>query len=383
MTKLRNPIQKFLEAKGQKQILDKAKERFEYKPFYMEYRGLHNMAKYGRLVFNSFSIATGLTFLALLIDSGLGLLYAALALAVLLLSFWELGKTSILEKAFTAFYRNEKAPLALSALGLLFLGASVYCSIEGAKSFYQANSKAGQELEALHQQQTDSIRQGYGLKIEAIAQSIKDIEANKPTRWGGLLSGSENRQILNYQGQIERLESKREAELQALADTQQKEAQALAENTSFNTWGFAALAGVNEALILLIAWFLVYYDYRTAQESEAITTPPISFDVPTIQKLLHMVAIDSGTEQLLLNSHGARGQSSIGFHSQRPASAAAGNRQKTGEEGESGSASAANGLMADIGNGVRDFRYLMRKHRVNVLTVKEAIDLYESSSTNQ
>lgn len=382
MTKLRNSIQKFFEAKEQKQILAQAKGRFEYKPFYMEYKGLYRTAKYGRWLFHAFSIATGLTFLALLINSGLSLFYVSLAFAGLLLAFWEAGKTSILEKAFTSYFRNEKkAPLALSVLGLLFLIGSVFCSIEGAKSFYQMSDKAVQELEALHQMQTDSIRQAYGIKIDTIDSRIAKMESYKPTRWGGLLSPSELQQIKNYQGQIERLENKRESELQALADSQRKEAQALEAKTGFNTWGFAVLAGINEALILLIAWFLVYYDYRTAQESEAITTPPISFDVPTIERLLHMVAIDSGTEQLLLNSYGAKGKSSIGFQTQRPASAATENRQNLGESGESPLATAPTDLMTDISNGVRDFRYLMRKHRVNVLTVKEAIDLYNSTAT--
>lgn len=381
MANLRNSIQKFFEIKEQKEIVTQAKQRFEYKPFYMAYRQLFQTAKYGRGLFHLFSISTGLTFLALLIDAALNLFPLSLLLAGLLLAFWEVGKTVILTNLFIAYYgsNGKKIPYALSAIGAIFLAGSVFCSIEGAKSFYQANDTQTIRLQALHTIQADSLNGIYTVQTKAIDARIKDIEANKPKRWGGLLSASENKQILNYQNQIDRLEQEQGKAMAGLKEVQEKQLLESNSKVSFNVWAFATLTGINEALILLIAWFLVFYDYQTAIESEALASPPMEFSLQSVQKLIETIAIASSGEQVLLASGNGKGQNSIGFHVQGSASAASANRQDSGKNAVNGSASAATDLMTDISNGIRDFRYLMHKHKVNVLTVKEAIDTFNNS----
>lgn len=182
---------------------------------------------------------------------------------------------------------------------------------------------------------------------------------------------------MNYQNQIDRMEQEQGKAMAGLKELQGKQLLESNSKVSFNVWAFATLAGINEALILLIAWFLVFYDYQTAIESEAVASPPIEFSLQAVQKLIETIAIAGNGEQQLLASANGKGQNSIGFHVQGSASAASENRQDPGKNAVNGSASAASDLMTDIGNGIRDYRYLMNKHKVNVLTVKEAIDTYE------
>ena len=374
MTKLRNSIQKFFVAKEQRQIVERAKQRFSYKPFYQEYQNLHITSNYGRVLMHLFSIVTGLTFLALLINSAIQYGFLSLLISGLLLIIWEIGKTNILSSLFTSYYQRGRVPVGLSLLGLCFLFGSVFCSVEGAKKFYELNDKSVENFEVSNKAQVDSINQHYSTQIAAIHTQIYDIEKHKSKRWGGLLSQSENQQILNYQEDIKSLKSEKNTNLLQLTTEQKQQLSEIQETSTFNVLGFLALALINESLILLVGWFLVFYDYKTATESEQITeNEKLTFDFPTLQQLVELVQMHTASNQTNLSA------SLSPLNGNHSASAVTEYSNGILKNQETEAASATNDLAKDIKRGVRDFRYLMRKHKVNVLTVKAAIDRFEKT----
>jgi len=315
MTNLQKPIRKFFKQIENKAIVERAKERFAYKPFYENYRSLYANALIARYLFHLFSILTAVTFVSVLLLNILPEI-AALAVAALLLTLWEVGKGGIIQQFFVAYYGSGKANVALAALGLTFLSGSVFCSIEGAKDFYQMQDKSIANLEATHSSALDSINSFYTAKVATMQSKIGALEALKPKRWGGLLSASENKMILNYQQQIEQMEVQRAAELAAAKERQGNELLLASEGKEFNTLAFALLTGTNEALILLIGWFLVYFDYRTAKEADLMNGgQPIEFSIPTIKKLLEVAtsATSDGGQVLTVPIGKGAGPGKIGF----------------------------------------------------------------------
>ena len=103
--------------------------------------------------------------------------------------------------------------LGLLGVVILFSLGSAYMSVQGAEKVYELTDHRLENMEERHQQKTDSVKTYYQYQNQLIQSKIEAIEKHKPLRWGGLLSGSENQQILNYQDQLVQLEANKQKAL--------------------------------------------------------------------------------------------------------------------------------------------------------------------------
>jgi len=239
----------------------------------------------------------------------------------------------------------------------------VFCSIEGAKQFYTIQDTRINQLKEIQVNSVDSLNRIYNAQEAALRGEIEAINKNKVNRWGGLLSGSENKQILNYQKEIEQLQDGKNEGIKALTAKQNGQLDTVSQKTYFNIKVFAIITAINEALILIICWFMVYYDYRTAKFSESVYSEPIEFTLPAIQRLLQLTtSIPPPPGEQLVN---------INSTTKTP--------EEIDKNSEGQAATATTSLAEDLAKGIRDFRYLMNKHRVNVNTLKKAIDNHDKN----
>jgi hypothetical protein len=244
-------------------------------------------------------------------------------------------------------------------------------SVRGAAQLHERLDDRSRRLADVHTQEVDSLRRYYGQQVATLEQRIAGIEQHKGKRWGGLLSGSENRQILNYQAQISQVQEKEAAALASLQAGQASAMAATQEQAGFHLVAVVVLAALVDLFIILCAWYAVYFDYQTAKESDALhQAQKVSVSLEDLQTLVGQYVLGRGDRVELAPAEVVAQKNSIGFSLGQQLVSRQETEKKPGQ-------SSASGLLAAIRSGCRDYRKLMRDYRVNVSTVKAAIDKVE------
>lgn len=249
-------INEFLQERRHDRLRAKAEQMFSERSFLEAYEGLFYTTTFGRFVLPVISVVTGGFFLSQLIGISP---YFSLPLSGALMVGYEVVKMRLLKSGFQAYYSESPSYPVLIVLAVLLAAGSCLMSVRGAGELY----KAQDDRAAI-------IRHDYKAKMDSVGTKIAALEALKPKRWGGLLSKSENQMILNYQD-----------ELGNLRKDLDKEEAAILESGAFNYTVITCIAAVIEVMILLSAWFFVYYHYLCFFESALQEETPAETPRPT------------------------------------------------------------------------------------------------------
>ena len=156
----------------------------------------------------------------------------------------------------------------------------------------------------------------------------------------------------------------------------------MASKMKRNTILLMVIAGIIDALILLSGWFVVFFDFKVTDESQLMNQQQDSkfnFDIPNLQKLIEFIQLHSIHPYQIGNILKEEKEDSIGFRIDKkereepddslPDSLRTGYHQKPSNK-------TYQGLIEDIQSGIYDYRTLMKRHSVNVMTVKKYLELY-------
>ncbi|GAA4839844.1 hypothetical protein [Algivirga pacifica] len=229
------------------------------------------MAEVSRWLLAALGIGTSIWFMSALLLK-LFPEWVAVGVAGVLLGGWELAKAEMVTVSFRNYYSGIKSSIYLGVLALLFSAGSVYMSVNGAEALYKEMDGEVRKVALVYQQQEDSLWTSLQQEKQDIATKMEAIEKYKETRWGGLLSASENKQLLNYQEQLKTLEEKYHRNEKALRE-EKVQALALANaNTESNAMVFVVMALLVDLLILLVNWYIPYYHKMVVEEMQLLVS---------------------------------------------------------------------------------------------------------------
>ena len=328
MSNLQNEVDLFLKDEKHQHLATKAQEMFREKSFLERFYSLQVICTYSRFILPVFSIATGCFFISSLLYSVTSNFLLSIIVSIVLLTLYEAMKINILHIGLKCYYEKYKLGSALLILSIPLAMGSAFISIQGAKEIYVRNDTSSQLVDQYYNHQMDSI-----------GNKIAELEALKPSRWGGLLSKSENTMILNYQNEIKALRAERRQELNTSVN-----------NTTYNKYIIGCIAATVELLIMLSVWFYIFYFYMCYKEQQVLNTP---FEFRTSNQ-------NQSFENKKLNSKTVA--MPIGFQSKSV-------ERRDGESKEKE-------IERAIRGGMKDFRTLMRTFKLNVNQTRKYINKY-------
>ena len=398
MSTVSNLISQFAKIDRLQDRTEKARARFAARPFAESHARLWQVARGMQLALPLFSVFTGLFALAAALGSFVPFWLAA-GLSLPLLALWERAKCLLLIKAFEQGLARQRLPLGLLPFAILFAAGSVYCSLEGVRQLSHRADRVAETVGQQFRQQRDSLHTVWQGRIE---QARTDADSYfSANNYRGTLTwtpdGSISRHYRQLSEAVAGLEQQRDA---ALAELQRQEQAALLEGRQrFGRAGhaFLGVAVAIEVLIVLAGWFVVHYDWRVYREARLaragmgprITLTPEEargfFDAHLLPQLLQFDGAATGSHS----------PAPIGF--KRSATAATESLPQQQKTAKSAATAVADGtatdragavaetaaadpsLIADIKAGVRDYRLLMNRYRVNVTTLHRLIETHGQS----
>ncbi len=270
--------EKIVEEATFKEEVSKAKEQFTPKPFVSEYYRLKQAALYARPSLSLFSITTGFVFLFYSFEGFLHSIIAACFTFVLLIIV-EYAKSETTTLSIRKILMTGKvAHLILLLFALGFFGLSVFFSVNGAKELYLKMDNTIEQHQKLANENKKNIVENYQEKIEAEQQALQDFKS--AVSWQGkinLQNQTVAQTLSSYVARIDSLDAQKGKAMKYLEQQNKKEISLLEKQTGFNIFFWVALCLGNECLLLICLVFPVYYQYKTAQESELFANTTSEF----------------------------------------------------------------------------------------------------------
>lgn len=271
---------------AQHRAIERAKKRFQKKTFAEKYQLFRSTCISFRFLFHLFSILTGISFLASLMNNMLEWEVICLLLAGLLLLFWEITKSFLLNRIFEHYYTHFTYPIFLIGMSVFMLLGSGYVSIEGAKTFYQNQDESINQKANQLQVAKDSIQQFYEAEIQTNLNRIKSDSANQRNYYRGNLNWNlQQAHNLLLEENIS-LKSKMLVALDNVEQQYQNDKGIVLSEVDFNAFLFGCLSAINELLIMLIGWFLVFYDYNLLEEKKEDIVVDTSTDMKQLAQVV-------------------------------------------------------------------------------------------------
>ena len=361
------------------------REKFSPKPYAVQYRKLYRVASGGRALFGLLSILSGGAFVGGLIASAGVPVITGLIAGVLLMVFFEVLKAQLVELSAITFLSEKRLPV----FGLLTAGVfalSVYVSLLGVQDIHRLTDKQTANVELAALAQSDSVRAAYDAMIAKEEAALADYR--KSVSWAGKIDVSNKATqtvLATHTNQIARLQNEKAA---ALAGVQAKANEGMiAAQSASERYGVSmlALCIINEISILACLIFVFYYQFRSAREGLS-ADQSVTVHLSDIREMVQFFSNEKPANQITAGPGPQNGK--IGFRpdgqSVPPVSAysvpekpeiSGKNRQSLTKH----SVENWENLLADIRSGTTDYRTLMSRWGVNVLTVKRAFETLAKS----
>ena len=286
MTKLKkNPINALLEAEATRAQVQKAKDRFQFKPYFQKYKGLKITANILQVLLPVFSIATGTLFLSSILSELMPIYGLALILGLGLIALLEYSKAYLVNVGFTDFYTSKLNILALCFV-LVLASLSAFTSLQGIKELHKKLDTSLSTLADNQATQEDSIRSYFDYQIESTKEELASFKAS--ITWNGKINmhNQANAKTINgYSNQLEILQKDKSKALAEVKTLHGIQSEATSNATGFNLIIVISIIALVEVCILLANWFVIYYDYQTAKQAETLASQGSRFtlDLDTFQ----------------------------------------------------------------------------------------------------
>ena len=370
MTNLRNSLQKVFEQKKSAEQLMRAKEKFAFKTFREQYNSLKNVIRWGRILFHIFSILTAITFLYLLFNPFIKIPVISVCISSFILLFWEYAKSNILEQGFYSYYKGRPS-IVLPIIATLMLTGSVFTSLQGTKSYVEMNDTSVQAFKDITKSEGDSIERYYYTRIEAVKEEMNDFKES--VKWKGKINiydGLIKSTLERYNKEITFFSEKLGKDKEKHRKHVGKEIGKLEKESVFNLYSFIILSGINELLIVICTWFLVFYEYKLVRESEIFEpTETYELDSLAINQLVKLVKRSGPNQYLISNEKNI--QNPIGF---KAATVAPNYPGVTGQNSDFDQV--PRDIVQAIKSGIKDPRFLMKTYKLNVIQVNQYLKEY-------
>ena len=385
---LRKMYETELQKKGLHSEIEKANEAFEVKPFVQEFLKLKKLVAVLRPSLSVFSIVTGFGFLYYQFCTYINI-YIAVVLSLILLVGIELIKAELSTLAFKrAYIRTNGLSFALALFALAFFGLSVFLSVNGAKEIYkQLDTKTNTHQTATYQK-TDSIRSYFDNQIGTERKALEDFKQS--VSWNGKININDKavaNSITSHQTRIDNLLNEKSKTLASGEAVASGELSAIQQKTGFEIEFWFWLSLCIELSILLCLWFLVFFAFRTANESAIFDTVPTDTLTNQLSNFLSLVSANpmqsvssvsavSSPYNSLVSESLTRPEKQAKKETDRDFAQSVGKKKSRASQYELSTKQRQNNAFTDYQNGVIDFRTLMRKHSLNVVqmsTVKKRI----------
>ncbi|MBX2841481.1 MAG: hypothetical protein KTR26_06895 [Flammeovirgaceae bacterium] len=357
-----------------------AKERFREKNAFETLKSFRISALLSQIFLPLFSILTG-TFALATIFNVFFELWLAFVVTIILLALWERVKCLLLLKTFEQFYKSAfKTSVPLFVAALFFATGSIYLSISGAWELSKKMDNTAINVEKSIVHEKDSIITFFDPKIKDAKLAAENYF--QQNSYQGVITYSRDGKFAEYYKDLSKrainFENQKEFAIKTLEFKKQELLKSEKKDYKKFTYSFLGITILVEFLIILANWFLVYFDFSIYSEN-AIVENALSSKVDISPENL-LEIFQAYFLPRIVNSQGQINESfvntnkKIGF--QPPATKSATNQEETRKNQEKGSVAdlSDNDIIQDIKAGIRDYRLLMRRHKVNVLTLNKLIE---------
>jgi hypothetical protein len=282
---------------------EKFQEEFAQKTYYEEYYPVHRFSNWIRFVFSIISAIAGFYLLfkgfAMVMPPAIAAIFAVFVLVgieVIKHLLFPLNLKKLYQHGTKKYLGNAWNWLFI-LLNLFFVTISIFISVKGVEE-YNKNEQAVKpvlidedRLESSYDFKRDSTNNYYARlirdkkqQINKLEQSIKKDKADESNYFDGNFSYTLSRDHLKrrrdinlYNQQISKLEDARMkaidgvkqnkgSKLKAAATQNLKETNKAESKTNANTLFLVFISGINELLLLLCLWFLVYFPHKVNKE---------------------------------------------------------------------------------------------------------------------
>jgi hypothetical protein len=170
-----------------------------------------------------------------------------------------------------------------------FFGLSIFFSVNGAKELYM---QMDTQMELYHtdtEAQKENIKAEYQHKIRTEKNALEEFKES--VSWLGKIN-LQNKTIAqtlaSHTARIDSLEAQQARQLQAINTQSQQDIRELEDTTGFNITFWIGLSIGNELLLLVCLVFPVYYQFKTASESEIFTqlTPSLNVNSHDLKRFI-------------------------------------------------------------------------------------------------
>lgn len=352
------------EQKSKKDYLNKAKERFSYKSIVKRFKYIYVLSNISKYLFHLISILTGFYFLYNIFNNVFSFQILSIILAALILVVFEGVKAFIITDTVESFYsKNHYYTLAL--FSVIFMCGSVYSSLNGTKELHSNLNTKLSDLEALQKLEIDSLNSYFLLKIQENYKELKEYKKQVSYRGQINIHNKTNKQIIsNYDARIDNLERQQLQDLNDIKQKHKRQSLKASQKVQFNSNIIIILSFINEVTIILIYWFIVYFDFMQVKENELIEdfAPNYNFSYEDVKHITNSIILDNlnKSNSILLNKK--EEEKRIGF--KPPESVKVLNSYEETRKN----------VLKDIESGLRDYRTLCKKHHTNVITIKKIFD---------
>jgi len=243
-------------------LKEKAKNLFLVKPFFVQFKKLHDFTSIVIHVFSMFSIVTGFGFMYYLLSELMPAYIAALFSCMILLII-EVVKRLTIKEWVVAIYNRVAILYGLFVAVIIFTAISVYMSVNGASEWFLQKTTAIQSFQNAEKAQMDSIDNYYNnLKkqadsthyafINSVTYKGKVDVSNKAVKESVLTYNNTVREIYTeYSKIVDNLRKNNEIELSRIK----------ARNFTYY-YAIMYISAINELCIIACIWFNIYYMYR-------------------------------------------------------------------------------------------------------------------------
>lgn len=263
-------LNQIFENEKDKEIIEAANKRFNWKPTFKRFESLRKLLFYGRYVFHTMSIIFGFFFLSLLIDNFIHHIYISSVISFVLLVLFEAIKSLLLEDTFNSIYSDINY-FVVGLFAVVLLSISIFSSLNGAKELHRLTDNKISIFKDSRTSEIDSVTTYYDNQVESLKDALKEYE--KKVSWKGQIniSNKTNQQVISsFHKRINNSLQKKDEAISKLENINTIELSEVKENTAFKSTLIIGLSALNETIILLISWFLVFYDFSIIKEKETI-----------------------------------------------------------------------------------------------------------------
>jgi hypothetical protein len=239
-------------------LFDRLSKKYQIKPFFERYRTLKTISTGASYFINLFSAITAFTCVFVFLET----LTQSRIIAGILSAVFLFGVEAFKRLTIPDFFKNWFQFSQVNILKLLCIGGLVLLSVS--LSYMGANDAVKMFSPDAVVTNVDSLTNPYNARITILEKQLKEIKRSQS--WKGKLTRSGQQAYNKTNDQIAMLQAK-VLELDTHTRNKNDQAETIhGEKIITVAWVFALFTIALDSVLILLLWFLEYYDFRSLAE---------------------------------------------------------------------------------------------------------------------